>query len=299
MPQVSVVIASYNYAHFLPQALDSVLAQTLQDWECIVVDDCSTDNTAEVVAAYSARDPRFRYIRNEANKGEAGSRNVGNAAASGEFIAVLDADDWWHPEKLERQIEAMKRRPGAVLCFTDRVDVRGEEYQRHLVPEEWLVNLDLQLRKDDRIPHASAIYLRRAVEIVGGYPEHLPFGVDWDLWLKLLHRYGEQSLVYVREGYLYYRIHESNMTTVSPKVPRGLWCVIARALWRGAWFLRHPIGACQVVDEQLHRDILRFLSVGDRRRAFWRALASTLLFGPTRRWRWQSTARILHAGDVS
>jgi len=90
--RVSVVVPTHNYAHFLPVALDSVLAQTYRDWECIIVDDGSTDDTAAVADVYVRRDPRFRYIH-QANRGLAGARNTGVRNARGDGIQFLDADD--------------------------------------------------------------------------------------------------------------------------------------------------------------------------------------------------------------
>ncbi|MBT8423090.1 MAG: glycosyltransferase family 2 protein [Gammaproteobacteria bacterium] len=105
MPLVSVVIPAYNRAHTLVRALDSVIAQTLQDFEIVVVDDASTDNTAEVIRDYS--DERIRYLRHDSNQFAAAARNTGIAAATGRYIAFLDSDDAWFPEKLERQIDLL------------------------------------------------------------------------------------------------------------------------------------------------------------------------------------------------
>jgi glycosyltransferase involved in cell wall biosynthesis len=305
MPHVSVVITTYNYAHFLPRTLDSVLAQTFQDWECVIVDNCSRDHTPEVVAAYTARDRRFRYLRNQTNKGEAGSRNVGNGAAAGELIAVLDGDDWWHPEKLERQVRAMRERPGTVLSFTGRIDIRaetpedpGEEIRRLTVPEADVANLGLRLRQDNLLHHSSVLHSRQAVREVGGYEERASYAnaVDWDLWLRLMHQYGAGSFVYLGEPLLYYRLHGSSLSGNSARVTRGERSVVVRNLLRGAWALRHPVEACRVMDAQIHRETSRHLMAGNRRSAFTRAVASTLLFGPIRRWRWQRAAEILRKG---
>ena len=103
---VSIIMPSYNTAQFLLQSVQSVVAQTYKDWELIIVDDCSTDNTDEVIASIS--DERIRYIKNEQNSGAAVSRNKALREARGRWIAFLDSDDLWHPEKLEKQIRFMK-----------------------------------------------------------------------------------------------------------------------------------------------------------------------------------------------
>ncbi len=98
---------TYNCARFIRESIDSVLAQTYTNWELIIVDDSSTDNTAEMVANFN--DPRIHYLRNEQNEGAALTRNKALRAAKGRYIAFLDSDDLWHPDKLERQIAFMEQ----------------------------------------------------------------------------------------------------------------------------------------------------------------------------------------------
>lgn len=103
---VSIVMPSYNTASYISASIDSVLNQTYQNWELIIVDDCSTDNTDEVVLKYT--DVRIHYLKNERNVGAAKSRNYALREAKGAWIAFLDSDDQWHPEKLEKQLLFMK-----------------------------------------------------------------------------------------------------------------------------------------------------------------------------------------------
>lgn len=103
---VSIIMPSYNTAHLIRDTIDSVLAQTYTDWELLIIDDCSTDNTDEVVA--SIHDERIRYLNNDKNSGAAISRNRGLCEARGKWVAFLDSDDLWHPTKLEKQIRFME-----------------------------------------------------------------------------------------------------------------------------------------------------------------------------------------------
>ena len=112
MPKVSVVIPTHNRAGFLQAAIQSVLNQTFQDFEIIVVDDASEDQTTEIVRSFS--DPRIRYMRHESNKGQGASRNDGIRQASGEYIALLDDDDEWLPEKLAKQVALLDSSPSQV-----------------------------------------------------------------------------------------------------------------------------------------------------------------------------------------
>ena len=107
MNLVSIIMPTYNCGRFISESIDSVLAQTYTAWELLIVDDCSTDNTAEIVAAYN--DPRIHYLRNEQNEGAALTRNKALRAVKGRYIAFLDSDDLWHPDKLERQIAFMEQ----------------------------------------------------------------------------------------------------------------------------------------------------------------------------------------------
>lgn len=105
---VSIITPTYNCGRFIEETIRSVQAQTYSNWEMIIVDDCSTDNTTDNVAKYIAEDKRIKYIRNEANMGAAETRNKALRAASGRWIAFLDSDDIWLPEKLQRQVEFME-----------------------------------------------------------------------------------------------------------------------------------------------------------------------------------------------
>ena len=106
---VSIITPTYNSERFIAETIVSVQAQTYQDWEMIIVDDCSTDKTAEIVASFQEKDSRIKYFYNSTNKGSALSRNLALQKAKGKWIAFLDSDDIWHPEKLEKQIEFMTK----------------------------------------------------------------------------------------------------------------------------------------------------------------------------------------------
>lgn len=106
---VSIITPTFNSERFIAETIVSVQAQTYQDWEMIIVDDCSTDRTAEIITSFQEKDSRIKYFHNATNKGSAFSRNLALQNAKGKWIAFLDSDDLWHPEKLEKQIEFMKK----------------------------------------------------------------------------------------------------------------------------------------------------------------------------------------------
>ena len=120
---VSIVMPSYNTANFIEETVSSVLAQTYENWELLIVDDCSTDDTEEKLRAFS--DPRIRIFRNETNSGAAVSRNRALSETKGKWIAFLDSDDLWHPEKLEKQIRFMEEK-NAAFSYTEYEEI-GED----------------------------------------------------------------------------------------------------------------------------------------------------------------------------
>lgn len=129
LPDVSVVVTCFNYARFVVDALDSVLAQTYKNFECVIVDDASTDQSSAIVEEWLNRhnDPRFQFIRSPVNRGQTASFSVGLAAGKGEFVAFLDADDFWFPTFLQQHIEAHLNRDGFVsLSCSDMLQVDEE-----------------------------------------------------------------------------------------------------------------------------------------------------------------------------
>lgn len=117
MKKVSIITPAHNSALYIEEAIESVLSQTYQNWEMLIVDDCSSDNTVEIVASYCEKDSRIKMIKHMENKGVAGARNTALKVATGKYIAFLDSDDMWLPQKLENQIEFMEEKK-CVLSYT-------------------------------------------------------------------------------------------------------------------------------------------------------------------------------------
>lgn len=136
-PLVSVIMPAYNAEPFVEEAIASVIAQTVTDWELIVIDDCSKDDTFSVAQRVIGDEPRIRLLRNEKNSGVSETRNRGIDLSAGRYIAFLDSDDIWHPEKLEKQL-AKLRETGAAICYCSYgiIDISGEKIKAdYLVPE--------------------------------------------------------------------------------------------------------------------------------------------------------------------
>jgi len=181
-PLVSVIIPTYNRAHFLPDAIESVLAQTYKNWELIVVDDGSTDNTREVVARFGGQ---VCYLYQE-NKGCGAARNTGIEYARGEYIALLDSDDVWYPDKLALQVDLFKRFPGTgmVGCGCHWLNSQGARTGVSL-PPELLDYRELKVRYAISGTPSTVLINRKALESVGTFDPSLLRCQDWDLWLRI------------------------------------------------------------------------------------------------------------------
>ena len=190
MPSVSTIIPTYNRPAFLREALASVLAQTYQDSETIVVDDGSTpvarDATRQLVDEYArARSCPIRYLF-QPHQGVSAARNRGVAASRGDFLAFLDSDDIWQPEKLAHQVAFFEAQPTAQICQTQetwiRHGVRVNPRNKHSKPQGDIFVQSLA----DCLVSPSAVMLRRALfERMGGFDEQLPACEDYDLWLRI------------------------------------------------------------------------------------------------------------------
>lgn len=209
MPKVSVIIPAFNQARFLREAVDSVLGQTLRDFEIIVVDDGSTDNTPEVAQSFTDR--RVRYVCQE-NRGLAGARNTGIAMSSGEFIAFLDSDDTYSPHKLELQTDSLSEHPavGLVASGYQYVDeagkLLGEERPWLNCPKPTLESLLL-----GGLTAVHAVLIRRAwLERVGMFDASFRAAEDMDLWYRL--GLAGCEMEWVPAIACQYRIHGQNMS---------------------------------------------------------------------------------------
>lgn len=183
---VSVVIPTRNRGGQLETAVRSVLAQTWKNLEIMVIDDASTDETADVLRRMVALDSRVMSFRNDVSLGGARARNQGVELTKGEYVAFLDDDDVWHPDKLTAQVLLLKAHPeaAAVSCG---FEVKWNSATRRIVQVVPPVDEE-QLLKSNRLGGASmCVTTRRVFEKVGGFDPLLRSGQDWDLWIKLFH----------------------------------------------------------------------------------------------------------------
>jgi glycosyltransferase involved in cell wall biosynthesis len=198
MPTFSVIIPTYNRASEVVSALESVLAQTYSDFDVWVVDDGSTDKTAEALAPFGAA---INYVRTP-NRGHAAARNRGIQDSRGRYTAFLDSDDRWYPEKLERVAGVAAKNPQVGLFYTDVVAVNAtrERLWVQRAPDAD-GNSYLRLLGGNFITISSAITSRKALERSGLFDETFRLSPDWDLWLRIARLFPVQRVPYAATEY--------------------------------------------------------------------------------------------------
>ena len=214
MSLVSIIIPTYNTEKYIEKCIQSVLEQTYTDYEIIIVDDCSTDNSMDVVARF--KDPRIKVIKNEINRGPSYSRNRGIQLSKGDFIALLDSDDWWTPNRLEVMMDFIESHHADVL-FDNVLYIReGEEkpyttyYQfkgitvdkAQQVTPEYFVNNDLGILK---AIIRKEIIMDHSIQ----YEESITYGEDFIFYLEIITRTTKVWLL--KEGYYYYLSREGSL----------------------------------------------------------------------------------------
>jgi len=220
-PRVSVLLLTYNRPQFIGKAIESILAQQFQEWELLVVHDGPNQEIPVVMEEWRKRDNRILYFHREIPGNIAEASNFGLAQARGEYIAVLDDDDYWAaPDKLSKQVGFLDGHRDHCCCGGGVivVDPSGREQMRYLKPEH-----DEQIKRRalmaNPLAHSTTLYRRESALRTGGYDETLAGFQDWDLWLKL----GKQGKLYnFPEYFLNYRVwqgsgsfHQSKGNTAS------------------------------------------------------------------------------------
>jgi glycosyltransferase involved in cell wall biosynthesis len=215
-PKVTFIIPCYKLAHLLPECIDSILQQTYRDFEVLILDDCSPDNTAEVARSFT--DPRVHSIRNESNLGHLHNYNKGIAMARGEYVWLISADDRLRkPYALERYVRVMDEHPSVGYAFCPAIGLLNDR-------EQGVEGYSVQGTRDavwngrqflkrlvygNSVPAASGLVRRKCYEQVSVFPLDLPFAGDWYLWCIFALHF---DVAYFAEPLVNYRSHELSMT---------------------------------------------------------------------------------------
>lgn len=267
MASVAVIIPAFNREHLIRETLESVLAQNLPADEIIVVDDGSTDNTAAVAASY----PGVQVLR-QSNCGESAARNHAVRTAKSEWVAFLDSDDVWRPDKLQVQMAALARTPGYDACtcnaiqMADPGDPKGFEMPPlNLPPSDQIAP---GLRGSVRLPPGTVVVRRQLVLDVGGFDPEARYAEDWEFWLRLAGA-GCRFLL-CPEPLLLIRTHGSNLSNDSWKMMEaeiGIWDrhigpkspPLLRPLYRRA-ARSHFLGGVALVEREKRRPHLGIMA---------------------------------------
>jgi glycosyltransferase involved in cell wall biosynthesis len=249
---VSVIMGAHNEERRVGNAIRSVQQQAFQDWELVVVDDGSTDRTAEVLEALARQDPRIRVLRNERNLGLAASLNRAIEASKGELIARMDSDDSNLPDRLERQVAFFRDHPEVDVLGGGAIEVNSsgsvlDERHRRETHDEMMVHI----YRENPFLHPTVMGRRRFWEMTGGYNPRAWLGEeDYDLWLRARHEFRYHNL---QIPLIYYRRRPPSRARAlasfraiwrsvlrERKVPTHGWCAF-RPLVALLWFrIRHP-----------------------------------------------------------
>ena len=219
-PLVSVIMPSYNAERFVAESIESVLHQTYQNWELVITDDCSTDPTPQIVQSYCDKEPRINFVVAEQHSGIAGTRNQCLSRAKGRFVAFLDNDDLWHPEKLERQVGFMLDNHCAFSYSEYELIKEDGSPKGKIIKTAGIINYDKYLK--NTIIGSGTIMLD--TEKTG--PLTMPFNAtsdDMALWCKILK---DGHCAYpIQEVLMKYRVRSNSASANKWKAARDVWKV--------------------------------------------------------------------------
>lgn len=206
---VSVIINCHNSDHYLKEAIQSVYSQSYDKWEIIFWDNASTDSSKKIALSFDDK-VRYFYQKDKTNLGTARNRAI--QKASGEYIAFLDADDYWHKHKLTNQIYVMSKSKDLAFIYTRTGLVNGSNLSNKTLPKKRSLpsgNIFNKLLKENFIPFPSALIRTTRLNEIGGVPVNLSHSTDYSIFLKLSSLFEVASL---NEVLSYYRIHDSNLS---------------------------------------------------------------------------------------
>ena len=235
---VSIITPAYNCAKFIGESIDSVIKQTYENWEMIIVDDCSTDNTDEIINKYTA-DARIKYIKLKENAGAANARNRAMQEAQGKYMAFLDSDDIWRKDKLQKQIDLMKKNDYNIVCSSyEHINEKGEKINK-IIRCKKRVNYNSMLLSCP-VGNSTMVY---NVEKLGKFEvPNIKKRNDYALWLKMLKK--EQYVYGLDEVLMEYRIRENSISSNKLDLVKYHWYLyrkieklsIIRSAFHVCWF---------------------------------------------------------------
>lgn len=227
-PLVSVITPAYNAEKFIAETIQSVQAQTYTDWEMIIVDDGSTDKTADIIKEFSKHDNRIQY-HYQPNGKQGKARNLAIKQAKGKYLAFIDADDLWVENKLERQLKVFTQYPQVDLVYTNGVSFKGsiENVTKEHKEIGGMIDKTLMFQtmlNGKSLPNLSVIVKKECVDAINGFAEdyQLQNAEDYQLWLRLADN--SCQMYGLEENLFYYRLHENQVTAnCSTAFEQAIW----------------------------------------------------------------------------
>jgi teichuronic acid biosynthesis glycosyltransferase TuaG len=213
MPKISIIIPCYNSELFIDRAIKSVLSQTFSDWELLLIDDHSKDNTKKIIESYTQNDKRIKILQTKENSGgPALPKNIGVENARGKYIAFLDHDDEWLPEKLEKQLivfeNSKDEKLGIVSCGVKLINSSGKKFavvinsNKNIFPEI--------LVRNPIFSNSSVLIKKEVIDTIGERDIELKYSEDYDYWLRVAG--AGYNFFYISEPLLKYYFHDNNVT---------------------------------------------------------------------------------------
>lgn len=214
---------NYNGETYIAKAIDSVVSQHFKDWELLVCDDNSSDESIKIIKHHSKNDNRIKLLKNNNKKGPAGARNTGIEAAKGQYIAFLDSDDLWYPQKLEKQISFMQTENLSMsYCWYDQIDKNGRIIN-DITPKETYKTYK-KLLKIPAIGHLTAIYDTSTIGKI--YMPDIQQSEDLALWLSVLKKCGRGACLH--EKLAAYRLTPNSLSSNKFESAKGVWNVLRK-----------------------------------------------------------------------
>jgi len=293
-PLVSILIPSYNHGRYINACLDSICRQSLSNWEVVIVDDGSSDDSVAAAQRWAAQDERFRVFQNEENLGTYGTEQRALELSKGSLIAVMNSDDWWDPDKLARHVSQLERHADAAFsyCLGWQVDELGQIDRSEDVHADW-PREEIQeplpfLLYENRILASGVLFRREGLR----FETTCRYSGDW---VALLERSLAGPATCVSDRLTFWRQHETNTYRRSPKqVLEEIRVRRAIAADPSRWFLPRLDPALVSLGLGKNAINLQVLAVlcGDRRLA-WSAARQAFRYHPNKRWLWKRVAAIL------
>jgi teichuronic acid biosynthesis glycosyltransferase TuaG len=225
-PSVSIITPMHNSEAFLSETINSVLNQTYKNWELFLIDDCSTDNTLEIAQSFSSEYTNIELLKNSTNLGAAISRNLGIEKSKGDFIAFLDADDLWKPEKLVKQLDFIKKY-NCDVCFSsyELINEKGEKLNK-IVKALPVLSYN-KLLKSNYVGNLTGLYDAKTLGKI--QTTNLRKRQDWLLWLEAIKKSGNPAKG-IQESLAYYRVRKDSMSSNKLKLLKYNYWVYRKGL---------------------------------------------------------------------